>query len=391
MTLSLQTRPRVGIDLVPAGLRHRTAGTARLVEEQARALFALDVPWQWVPVIEGPGNPLFAEVQSLHPVVHGVRRVSIYTSFELGRLWSRAGCALGFATAGLVPFGGPPVIANFYDANPYETVDGWWRRNQRLRHRWMRFLYDHAVSRSRRLLILSDYGCRRMAEVMPRHAGKFFVTPCGISEPKSAPLETPDWAATLDRPFFLFVGSCSDNKNQRTLLRAWAELQAERSDAPALVLMGPCPPDYRAAVLEPLLKSLPRPEQVLLLGFAPEHELVWAYRHARAYVQPSIAEGFGLPVIEAMSYGLPVACSNTTSLPETAGDAALLFDPREPGEIAACARRLWSDTPLRDDLIRRGLARSEKFRWTNNARLVARHLQSELAILGLCATPAESP
>jgi glycosyltransferase involved in cell wall biosynthesis len=375
--------PRIGIDLVPAGLRHRTAGTARLVEEQARALFALDVPWKWIPVIEGAGNPLFGEVQHLNPVVQAVDRLSVYTSFDLGRLWSRSRCALGFATAGLVPFGGPPVVANFFDANPYEEVDSWWRQNQRLRTLWMRFLYGRSVRTSRKLFILSEYGRRRMSEVMPRHAHKFIVTPCGISEPGTSPTETPAWAVALGRPFFLFVGSFSDNKNQRTLLRAWAQLQAERNDAPALVLMGPCPPEYRAAVLDSLHRALPRPDQVLMLGFAPEHELVWAYRHALAYLQPSIAEGFGLPVIEAMSYDLPVACSNTTSLPETAGDAALLFDPRQPSQIAAAAKDLWLDEPVRAGLIRRGRERAAKFRWRENARIVAGQIQGELEEMGL--------
>lgn len=370
--------PVVGIDLVPAGLRHRAPGTARLVEEQARALFAMNVPWTWRPVVDGPHNPLFVEVQPLHPIIHPVKRVSLYSSLTLGRLWNRAGCDLGFSTAGLVPFVGPPAVANYFDANFYEKVDAWSRRRHWLRHLWLRLLYRHTLSRARTLFILSEHGRQRMTILFPRYGRKFVVTPCGADATASETACVPHWSAKIDRPFFLFVGECSDNKNQRTLLQAWSQLQSAHADAPALILLGPCPAEYRAAVLDPLHRALPRPGEVLMLGFTREAELVWAYRNAIAYIQPSIAEGFGLPVIEAMTFGLPVGCSNTTSLPETVGDAALLFDPSKPDEMVGTALALWRDETLRIELIRRGYQRAKIFRWEHNARIVAREIHSAL-------------
>lgn len=362
---------KVGIDLVPAASRRRAPGTSRLVEEQARALFKLDVPWDWVPVVEGESNPLFSAVVSMDPVVVPARRLSLHATLSVGRIWRRRGCALGFATAYFTPFDPIPVVANFFDANFYENVDRWHRTQRWMRHGVLRNLFCYSVAKARKLVVLSSYARARLSEVFPRHAGKFVVAPCGIQPPQPSPPDRPRWSDPLDRPFFLYVGSFSDNKNQRTLIEAWGDLQARHADLPALVLIGPQPESYVAEVIRPLHGSLPRPREVLMPGFVAEEELAWAYRHATAYLQPSIAEGFGMPVIEAMSYGLPVACSDTTSLPETGGDAVIRMSPRDRRSIASAAETLWRDGVKREELVEAGLRRCRLFTWERNASIVA--------------------
>lgn len=357
-------------------MRTRAPGTARLVEEQARVLLTMDLPWDWVPVITRAENPLADVAAHHHPIMARSRKFSFYSSFELGRIWRRAGCALGFSTAFFVPFSGAPVLANYFDANFFEDVDTWHRHRSAGRHLLMGALLRHSIRRAQRLFILSEYGRQRMADLFPRQAHKFVVTPCGVTPPGRHSERPPAWDPA--RPFFLYVGSFSDNKNQRTLLDAWRILQDRHSDAPNLVLIGPCPTDYRIEVIGPRLKALPRPHEICVTGFVPEADLNWAYVHAMGYVQPSRAEGFGMPILEAMQRGIPVACSDSTSLPETAGGAALLFDPLDPETMAATVERIWKDHTLRTSMAAAGRERAAFFTWEKNAKIVA---DSILALL----------
>jgi alpha-1,3-rhamnosyl/mannosyltransferase len=110
-------------------------------------------------------------------------------------------------------------------------------------------------------------------------------------------------------------------------------------------------------------------DDVRLIGWIEPDRLEGLYAAATCLVCASLHEGFGLPVLEAMARGVPVACSNTSSLPEVAGDAALMFDPRSTGEIAQALRRLLSDEALRIRLIARGRERAHQFTWERTARL----------------------
>jgi glycosyltransferase involved in cell wall biosynthesis len=100
---------------------------------------------------------------------------------------------------------------------------------------------------------------------------------------------------------------------------------------------------------------------VLFPGFVQENDLESLYHHCLAVVFPSLYEGFGMPVIEAMARGIPVACSNSTALQEVAGDAAILFHPAHPQQITAALLRLAQEPELREQLIQRGLQQAEQY------------------------------
>lgn len=172
-------------------------------------------------------------------------------------------------------------------------------------------------------------------------------------------------------PVLLYVGGISPHKNLDGLLRAAAILR-DRCVAPwQLLLVG----DYENdsfhgcfAAVSRLARDLGLEERVTFTGFVPDDDLAALYNTSTLLVLPSFEEGFGLPVVEAMACGLPVAISNRGSLPEVAGEAGLLFSPDDPEEIAAALERMLNDGDLRRRLRSEGLRRSEAYTWKSASR-----------------------
>ncbi len=156
-------------------------------------------------------------------------------------------------------------------------------------------------------------------------------------------------------------------KNQKALVRALAEQDED------VVLVLPGSPTEYEAELRSLARELGVSERVRFPDWLSDEDLDGLYALSEAFVLPSLIEGFGIPVLEAMARGLPVACSNVSALPEVAGDAALLFDPESQDEITAAVRRLLDDRSLAETLVERGRRRVELFTWkrTGEASLAA--------------------
>ncbi len=169
----------------------------------------------------------------------------------------------------------------------------------------------------------------------------------------------------VPRPYLLFVGTLEPRKNLVRLIRAYR--RAAASSLPhALVLAGPLGWRHQTLLREIALFG---PGDVVLTGALEPPELDALYRSAAAFVYPALYEGFGLPVLEAMARGVPTICSNTSSLPEVAGDAALGVNPASVREIASAIETLLLDPVLMRRLADRGRARAERFSWEETARL----------------------
>jgi glycosyltransferase involved in cell wall biosynthesis len=176
----------------------------------------------------------------------------------------------------------------------------------------------------------------------------------------------------LNGPYLLYVGTLQPRKNLVRLVRAYSRLasllagQDDPQPAPRLVLAG-----KRGWLHDEITRqvgALGLEGQVLLTGYVPQGDLPALLSGALAFVYPSLYEGFGLPVLEAMACGTPVICSNTSSLPEVAGDAALLVDPHEPEALAQAMLRLVTDAELRGELAARGRQQAQRFSWQRCAR-----------------------
>lgn len=169
----------------------------------------------------------------------------------------------------------------------------------------------------------------------------------------------------LDSEFILFVGAIEPSKNIGTLLGAYSSL-LKRGFEHQLVLVGIKDSKYYHRLQENFGRLFGR--QVRFLGSVPQRELRDLYRKAWLFVYPSLYEGFGLPVLEAMASGTPVITSNVSAIPEVTGDAALLIDPRDKDKLALYIWNLYHDGKARSDLANKGLSRAQNFSWNRCAR-----------------------
>ena len=169
----------------------------------------------------------------------------------------------------------------------------------------------------------------------------------------------------------MFTGTLEPRKNITRLLEAFAKTKSR--ETLALVIAGKKGWLYKG-IFE-TVKKLNLANRVILTGFVDDEDLPSVYSSARAFVYPSLYEGFGLPPLEAMACGTPVITSDTTSLPEVVGKAALLVDPTDAEAIAAAMRRLMDDVALGHNLLQLGLERAKEFSWQQTARCLMQQLE----------------
>jgi len=220
------------------------------------------------------------------------------------------------------------------------------------------------------IVAISDYSRASFLETFPHYpADRIRVVPLG-SRFSFLP-ETVRGAAVeglAPHRFWLVVGTLEPRKNLRRLLRAYAAFIRENGEALPLVLAGG--KGWLEEDLEEFIDALGIRESVRVLGYVGDDALIWLYRNCRAFLYPSLYEGFGLPVLEAMSLGAAVVTSKTTSLPEVAGDAALYVDPWKEEDMVATLRRLLRDEECRMELKKRAKSQAGKFSWERCAAQV---------------------
>jgi glycosyltransferase involved in cell wall biosynthesis len=188
--------------------------------------------------------------------------------------------------------------------------------------------------------------------------------------------------AGLPERFILHLGTLEPRKNLVRLVQAFAQVRASDPGQPPikLVLAGGKGWSYDTIFAE--VDRLGLEQEVLFPGYVADQDLAWWYRATALFVYPSLLEGFGLPVLEAMACGAPTVTSNLSSLPEVAGDAALLVDPTSVDALAAALLRLLADAGLAHDLRARGLAQAACFPWSRTAKQTAAVYRRALGLTG---------
>lgn len=230
------------------------------------------------------------------------------------------------------------------------------RTRAEIRRDYPALVRDHA-HRAKRIITISDATARAIVELLDVPRDRIVVAYPGA----------PDWAPLPPRPrdgYVLFLSTLEPRKNVGALLDAYERLES----GPPLVLAGKATEEagpWLARIERPPLKG-----RVRHIGYVDPDRRREVYAGARLLVQPSFDEGFGMPVLEAMTLGIPVVAANRGALPEVLGEAGLLVDPERPDDIAGAIHRMLTDEALAEASAARGRERARAFTWDRTAALV---------------------
>jgi glycosyltransferase involved in cell wall biosynthesis len=342
-------------ELIPALIEQAPAGTRFTAFVNREAAAADDGPWgELLPAVTVPVN-----ARDRIQWVLGEQLL-------LPRLGAKAGVDVMHSLASTAPLRGRfRRVVTVHDLIYKRFPDA----HAGLRTRGMAVLVPAAARRSDRVIADSQSTRQDLLSIRGLDAGRIDVVPLGLGAVRHAqPLDESELRSRLrlgQRPVLLSLSAKRPHKNLLALIGALAAIPVP--ERPVLVL-----PGYRTeheAQLRARAEQLGLAEEVRFPDWLAAEELEGLWAIARAFVFPSLYEGFGLPVLEAMARGVPVACSNASSLPEVAGDAALMFDPTSEPAIAQALQRLLSDPALAESLRAAGLERVKQFTWERTARL----------------------
>jgi glycosyltransferase involved in cell wall biosynthesis len=351
-----------------SALRGPKSGVGYYTESMLAAIMQLEPQHNYVLFsnreMESDWKPLASE--SVH-IGRGFPVRAVWMQAQLPGTLRRVKPDLCHFTNYLAPLSVPcPYVVTMYDMSVFLTP----RMHSFKKMVLDRTLIPHVARRAGAILTISQSARRDILKCLrvPREKVRVVM---GAASPRFQPVsaiaqrEEARARAGLTDPYILYVGTIEPRKNLPRLVQAFAQLKREGIPH-KLAIVG-----QQGWQVEPLHREIARlgiAGDVVFSGYVPADDLPALYSAADAMAFPSLYEGFGLPVIEAMACGAPVVTSNSSSLTEVAGDAAMLIDPLSVESIAGGLRRVLCEPGVRDELARRGPERASYFTWEKTAR-----------------------
>ena len=301
----------------------------------------------------------------IHALWPSTRWISVPVSLPLGLL--KEGLSFFHATVYPPPFSPIDLVFTMHDVSPFVHPEFF---PPPILRRLVPLV--RTGTRSARLVICgSEHARDTTLDIFDIDPERVVVIHHGV-DPRLAPVPPAEARQAvrkslgLQRPYVLYLGKLMDRKNVVRLIEAYAAFRADHGADTQLVLAGRR--FYDTGLIDETIGRLGLGADVAEIGYVPDHLLPALYSAAEMSVYPTLWEGFGLPVVEAMACGTPVVASNTSCIPEIAGGAALLVDPLSVDDIAHAIGLLHESADKRRELRQKGLARAASFTWAESAR-----------------------
>ena len=304
----------------------------------------------------------------------------LWEQFSLPHAAKKAGCQLLHCTSNTAPiFTSVPLIVTLHDiiymeSSYFKILRGTGTLYQKFGNLYRKMVVPKIVKRSKKIITVSHFEKNRIGQFFGMaNSSQLIAVYNGVSEyfntvTNPEELRRVKIKYNLPDRYFFFLGNTDPKKNTRGTLQAFSDFLKQTGSDIKLVML-----DYDRQELEKLLNEIGDKElikQIVLTGYVVNTDLPSVYCQSELFLYPSLRESFGIPMLEAMACGVPVITSNTSSMPEVAGNGAIIIDPFKPEEITAAMIQILSNQELRADLIHKGLVQAEKFSW----RAMAEHV-----------------
>ncbi len=295
----------------------------------------------------------------------GHLRRLLWTQFQLPKIYRELGANLLFSPVPETPlFSCCRSVVMVHDLIPLRFPN---RRSPLFPY--FRYYIPRVVAQAQHVITNSEATARDVVEWFGVPANQVTAIPLAVDLARFRPLDLPP------QNYFLYVGRHDPHKNLQRALRAFAQVR-DRHEV-EFWLAGPQDTRFTPQ-LQQLARELGVTEAIKFLSYVPDDDLLRLFNQALGFVFPSLWEGFGLPVLEAMACGTPAIASNRSSLPEVAGDAAILVNPLNVSELATAMGELVDNSATRSQLRQAGIARAAQFSWTKTGQATAAVLQQFL-------------
>ena len=371
---------RIGIEAQRLFRPHKH-GMDRVALELIRSLQKIDKENEYFIFVKPDvDNKVISSTHNFHIVEVEGGAYPIWEQFKLPKLAKAHNCDILHCTSNTAPLAlQMPLVTTLHDVIFKEgsvleqlTSSASWY--QKIGNLYRRLIVNSIVKKSQRLITVSNFERQNISKIYKLDSSKIQTVHNGVNESFKAVVDNKARAKVkqkynLPEHFLLHLGNTDPRKNTARVLKAFYMYIYVYTEDLKLVLVG-----LNESKLSTILKSIDLEEElsdkIILTGYVVDTDLPILFSLSELFLFPSLREGFGIPIIEAMACGTPVITSNTSSMPEVAGDAACLVNPNSTENIYEAISKVRSDKNYKNQLTEKGLARYTKFTWENAARQV---------------------